>query len=93
MAGAMVQITFAESIQRHVPTPPVETGGGVLKDVFATVFADRHQLRGYILDDQGSLRQHLAVFVDGQQIADPQGLSDPVPAAAAIHVIQALSGG
>lgn len=93
MAAAMVHITFAAAIQRHVPTPPVETGGGVLKDVFAEVFSDRQQLRGYILDDQGSLRQHLAVFVDGQQIADPRGLSDAVPEAAKIHVIQALSGG
>ena len=89
----MVHITFADSIQRHVPTPPVEIAGGVLKDVFAGVFKDREQLRSYILDDQGSLRYHLAVFVDGEQIADPRGLSDEVPDGAKIHVIQALSGG
>ena len=89
----MVQITFADSIQRHVPTPPVETDGGVLRDVLAGVFATREQLRGYILDDQGSLRFHLAVFIDGDQITDPQGLSDEVPDSADIHVIQALSGG
>ena len=89
----MVQITFADSIQRHVPTPPVASHGGVLRDVFADVFASRERLRGYILDDQGSLRLHLAVFVDGQQIMDPKGLSDEVPDHADIHVIQALSGG
>ncbi len=89
----MVQITFADSIQRHVPTPPVDTRGGVLREVLAEVFASREQLRGYILDDQGSLRLHLAVFVDDQQIMDPQGLSDEVPDSADIHVIQALSGG
>lgn len=59
----MVQITFADSIQRHVPTPPVEVHGGLLRDVFAGVFATRERLRGYILDDQGSLRLHLAVFM------------------------------
>jgi hypothetical protein len=89
----MVHITFAESIQRHVPTPPVETSGGELRDVFAAVFASRERLRSYILDDQGSLRFHLAVFVDGQQIEDPRGLTDHVPDTAKIHVIQALSGG
>lgn len=89
----MVQITFADSIQRHVPTPPVEVHGGLLRDVFAGVFATRERLRGYILDDQGSLRLHLAVFIDGQQIMDPKGLSDDVPDDADIHVIQALSGG
>ena len=35
----------------------------------------------------------IAVFVDGQPILDPRGLSDEVPADATIHVIQALSGG
>ena len=65
----------------------------MLRDVLADVFATRERLRGYILDDQGSLRFHLAVFIDGQQIMDPKGLSDDVPDAADIHVIQALSGG
>lgn len=89
----MVTITFADSIQRHVPTARVETTGGVLREVFASVFETREQLRGYILDDQGALRLHLAVFVDGQQILDPKGLSDVVSGGADIHVIQALSGG
>ena len=89
----MVRVSFADSIQRHVPTPELEVGGGALRSVFAEVFASREQLRGYVLDDQGSLRRHVAVFVDGQPILDPRGLTDEVPADATIHVIQALSGG
>ena len=89
----MVCITFAPSIQRHVPTEPIETAGGVLREVLGRVFDDRNQLRGYILDDHGSLRQHVAVFVDGRQIEDPKSLSDHVPDGAQIQVIQALSGG
>jgi hypothetical protein len=89
----MVRVTFASSIQRHVPTDPVDTSAGVLRDVLGRVFADRKQLRSYILDDQGSLRRHVAIFVDGRQIMDPSGLSDEVREGADIRVIQALSGG
>ncbi len=89
----MVHISFAHSIQRHVECPPLTVEGDTLRDVLEAVFQENDRLRGYVLDDQGSLRKHLAVFVDGQQIADPFQLSDAVPPAATIHVIQALSGG
>jgi sulfur carrier protein ThiS len=50
-------------------------------------------LRGYVLDDQGALRRHVAVYVNGRPIADRIGLSDPVGPDDEIHVFQALSGG
>ena len=57
------------------------------------VFAHNPRLRGYVLDDQGALRRHMIVFVDGQQIDDRDHLSDPVRATSEIYVMQALSGG
>ena len=89
----MAHISFASSIQRHVECPPLDVEGHTLREVLDAAFQDNDKLRGYVLDDQGSLRKHLAVFVDGQQITDPFGLSDVVSPAATIHVIQALSGG
>ena len=46
-----------------------------------------------ILDDQGSLRKHVAVFVGDQMVADRDRLSDPVEPGGEIFVFQALSGG
>ena len=93
----MVHVQFAHSIQRHVECPPVDVDvdvdGDTLREVFEAAFAGNDKLRGYVLDDQGSLRKHLAVFVNGKQIVDPFKLSDTVPGTATIHVIQALSGG
>jgi sulfur carrier protein ThiS len=57
------------------------------------VFADNPVLRGYVLDDQGQLRQHVAIFVDGHQINDRTRLTDPVRAESEVFVVQALSGG
>lgn len=47
----------------------------------------------YICDERGSLRTHVNVFVGKELIRDRRGLSDPVAAGAAIHILQALSGG
>ena len=47
----------------------------------------------YVLDEQGALRHHVVVFVDGQLIRDRVTLADPVGEQSEIAVMQALSGG
>jgi molybdopterin synthase sulfur carrier subunit len=59
----------------------------------AAVFATRPTLRGYVLDDQGALRRHVAIYVNGEAVRDRVGLSDAVTPRDEIHVFQALSGG
>jgi sulfur carrier protein ThiS len=89
----MPHIFFAASIQRHIVTPERDVDARSVGEALAAVFADSPALRGYILDDQGALRRHLAVFVDGKPVRDRQRLSDAVGAASRIRVMQALSGG
>lgn len=89
----MASIFFAASIQRHIPTPEREVDARTLGEALETVFATQPRLRGYILDDQGALRKHLAVFIDGQPVRDRQHLSDPLDKASRVYVIQALTGG
>ena len=45
------------------------------------------------LDDQGQVRRHVAIFVDGERIDDRRHLSDRVGADSEVYVVQALSGG
>jgi molybdopterin synthase sulfur carrier subunit len=49
--------------------------------------------RSYVLDDQGRLRRHVAVFVDGELLTDKTNLKLAVAAQTEIYVMQALSGG
>ena len=49
--------------------------------------------RGYVLDDVGAVRKHVAVFVDGARVRDRERLTDPVGPESEIHVLQALTGG
>jgi sulfur carrier protein ThiS len=57
------------------------------------VFAAQPQARGYVLDEQGHLRKHVVVFVDGQRVRDREQLSDPVRDSSEVYVMQALTGG
>jgi hypothetical protein len=89
----MATVRFAESIQRHVECRPRDVEGDTIRAVLEGYFKDNQQARGYVLDDQGRLRQHMAIFVDGRHIRDRSGLTDPVTADAVVDLIQALSGG
>lgn len=86
-------IRFTENIQRHVECPLQSVKGCTVREALEHYFASNARARGYVLDDLGHLRKHMVAFVDGQQVRDRQGLSDPVSADSAIDVIQSLSGG
>lgn len=89
----MAQVIFTQNIQRHVPCPPTEADGHTVREVLERVFAANPRAREYVLDDQGAVRRHMVVFVNGRQVTDRARLSDPVPADAEVCVMQALSGG
>ncbi|MDC7787903.1 MoaD/ThiS family protein [Rhodoplanes sp. TEM] len=89
----MPRVVFTQNIQRHVACPETEVPGRTVREVLEAVFAENPQARGYVLDDQGALRRHMTVFVDGTMVRDRQTLAEPVGPAGTIHVFQALSGG
>lgn len=89
----MPRVSFTPNLQRHVSCPPVQVEGDTVGAALAAAFAHNERARGYVLDDQGAVRQHMVVFVDGTPIDDRRTLSDPVGAGAEIYVMQALSGG
>ena len=89
----MAKVVFTANIQRHVACPQTEVAGGSVREVLDTVFAENPQARSYVLDDQGALRRHMTIFIEGQIIRDRVRLSDPVTDTSTIHVFQSLSGG
>ena len=97
----MARVVLAPALSRWLP--PEESGGEreVSLDVVAAdvrgaldaVFARLPGLRGYVLDEHGAVRHHVAVFVDGQAIGDKRRLDQPVAPGGEVYVMQALSGG
>jgi len=94
-AGAQTipTITFTSALQRFLPAPTERVGGATVAEALAAVFAIHRALRGYVLDDQGALRRHVAVYVNGDPVRDRETLADPVGPRDEICVFQALSGG
>jgi molybdopterin synthase sulfur carrier subunit len=86
-------VRFTDNIQRHVPCPTRQVSGARVREVLDEYFRENGRARGYVLDDQGRLREHMAIFVNGAQLQDRSGLTDIVPADGIVDVIQALSGG
>jgi sulfur-carrier protein len=89
----MATVRFTANIQRHVACPDAEAAGATVREVLDGVFAANRQARGYVLDDQGALRRHMTIFLDGAAIRDRARLSDAVSPTSSIYVFQALSGG
>lgn len=89
----MPRVSFTRNLQRHVACPPREVSGATVREALDAVFADNPALRGYVVDEHGHVRRHVAVFVDGEHLKDRASLSDAVGPASEVYVMQALSGG
>jgi molybdopterin converting factor small subunit len=89
----MPRVVFTSNLQRHVACPERAVEGATVAQALAAVFAESPQVREYVLDEQGHVRKHVAIYVDGERITDRARLTDAVAPASEIYVLQALSGG
>jgi sulfur-carrier protein len=89
----MATVRFTSALQRFLDAPPAQVTGATVGEVLAAVFEARPALRGYVLDDQGAVRRHVAIYVRGEAVRDRAKLSDPIGPDDEIHVFQALTGG
>ena len=63
--------------------------GNTLGEVIRRLEQAYPQLGGWVLDEQGTLRQHVNLFVNGEQAR----LEAPVTSSDRIHVLPSISGG
>lgn len=89
----MVTVEFAASLRRHVECAPQNVAAGSLRVVLDAALAAAPALRHYVLDDQGNIRKHVAVFVNNTMVLNRQNLTQPLASGDRVLVIQALTGG
>ena len=89
----MAVLHFTRALQRHVDAPTEAVDGATVQAALDAYFARHPEVRGYVVDERGIIRKHVAVFVGPDPIADRDTQSDPVGPETEIHVMQALSGG
>lgn len=91
--STMPQVHFTRNLASQTDAPSCDVPGTTVGEALQAVFQQHPTLRSYIVDDQGSLRTHVVVFVDGSTMVDRTRLSDAVRPDSEIFVMQALSGG
>ncbi len=89
----MVNVHFTSNLRRHVDCPSMEAEGATVREVLSKIFQAQERLETYVLNDQGQLRKHMRILVNGVAIRDLEKQSDAVQPNDVVWVMQALSGG
>jgi molybdopterin converting factor small subunit len=90
----MPTVKFTYALKRFFPgLAQTMAKGPTLQAILEEIEASHPGLRSYVLDEQGRLRQHVNIFIDGTMVKDRTTLSDPFTENSEIYIMQALSGG
>lgn len=89
----MVTVEFTKNLARHVECPSKRVAGATVAEALDAYFAEIPAVKAYVLDEQGAVRHHVVVFVDGAMVPRKQALAEPLSEGSVVSVMQALSGG
>jgi molybdopterin converting factor small subunit len=89
----MASVHFTPNLARHTECPAATLTAATVAELLELYFARWPDVRGFVLDDQGEVRKHIKVLVDGRNLRDRRRLTDGLAADSEVYVFQALSGG
>lgn len=89
----MANIVCAQRLGDVGPLEPAAYQGETVRDVLDAAAVDYPHLKNYILDDQGRVRKHVAIFVGGAMQPRETVLDNKLGATDEIYIMQVLSGG
>ncbi len=91
----MAQVRFTRHLSRYFPdlADREEISGATVAELVDALDERYPGLAAYIIDDRGSLRKHVNIFLDQELIHHRVTLSDKVGPDDQVFIFQALSGG
>jgi molybdopterin synthase sulfur carrier subunit len=89
----VARIHFTQNLTRHTECPAATIEAGTVAELLERYFQTWPGVRDYVLDNQGEVRHHVKVLVDGINIKDRRKLTDILKSSTEVYVFQALSGG
>ena len=90
----MPHVRFTRHLRLHFPElRDVEVKGETLAQIVTKLDSMHPGLADYLVDEHGSLRRHVNIFVNEQLLEDRAKLRDRVDARDRVFIMQALSGG
>jgi molybdopterin converting factor small subunit len=92
--ASVIHVRFPTHLRRHFPVPPdCRAAGATVAEVVRDLERQFPGLAAYLVHEDGSLRQHVNIFVGERFVRDRRTLSDTVDGSQPLFVMQALSGG
>ena len=90
----MALVKFTSALNRFFPElRELELSGNTVKQIIEAANSEVPGLKPYLIDDDGSLRKHVNIFIKENLIHDRIKLSDVIEKNDEILIYQALSGG
>jgi hypothetical protein len=89
----VASVHFTPNLARHTECPTATLPATTVAELLERYFEQWPNVRGFVLDDQGEVRKHVKVLVDGRNLRDRRNLSDRLNETSEVYVFQALSGG
>ncbi|HET7872252.1 MAG TPA: ubiquitin-like small modifier protein 1 [Terriglobales bacterium] len=71
----------------------LDSAPSTVRDVLSALWRLHPALQDRIVDEQGEIRPHINIFVDGEAIRHLDGLATPVRTDSEVLVVPAVSGG
>jgi hypothetical protein len=90
----MARVEFTRHLNRFFPALCAEDiEASCVSELVAGLDRKYPGLAAYLIEDDGSLRKHVNIFVENVLINDRRGLSDVLARDSKVFIMQALSGG
>lgn len=94
LRSGRVTIRFPRVLLQYWTGPAkIDVDGETLAEAFAKVNDQAPGLSSRILDDQGRIRRHVAIFVNGTMLTDKDPSVVALNKGDEVHVVPSVSGG
>ncbi|MFT6320309.1 MAG: molybdopterin converting factor small subunit [Granulosicoccus sp.] len=90
----MATIKFTSALKRFYPDlDDLKVEVKNVNEVLDKIDEKYSGIKTYLVDDRGTLRKHINIFVDGELILDREKMTDTLNNKSEVFIMQALSGG
>jgi sulfur-carrier protein len=90
----MPTIHFTSALKRFYPAlQTTHSEGATIAEILKQLDTQYAGLSDFLIDEHGTLRQHINIFIGDDMISDRDRLSDCVQEKDEVLIFQALSGG
>lgn len=85
-----MKVVIPSPLRSYTKDREVDAAGGTLAALLIDLDRQYPGIRFRMVDEQGQVRPHMRIFVNGEQVFD---LTQTLDAADEVQIVQALSGG